>query len=56
MEIKATKECLQLSAMQYCAQENTYTGVGCQWGLSMDVEHNYILAFISEQKCLNHGL
>lgn len=38
--------------MQGLAQENTYVGAGCQWGLNKDVEHSYILGFISGQ---NHS-
>lgn len=52
IKIKATKEHLQLSTMQDSAQKNTYAGAGCQWGLSEDVEHSYILGFISGQ---NHS-
>lgn len=52
IKIKATKEGLQLSTMQDSAQENTYAGAGCQWGLSQDVEHSYIPDFISGQ---NHS-
>ena len=36
--------------MQDSGWENTYAGAGCQWGLSEEVEHSYILDFISGQK------
>lgn len=54
-KIKATKECLQFYTMPFCVEEYAYGGVGCWQGLSKDVEHNYIIGFVSGQRCLNLG-